>query len=175
MCHLRAIQRHSAQAECVREVAGHTQHGDIDCWQCSGDSLSASSPGGAATSKRWVGHISTAAGQRHGHHRNWHQISTEAPTATGTPQCPSLGLNWHRIPSYPAILIPAPCLDHSSLLGSRIVFGKANERPAGHGLLVAGAALPVQTFQLQGRVRPCHTHPWCPPLQEPSPILASSL
>lgn len=184
VCHPRVIQSHPGQAECVQ--AGHTRRGDTGCWQCFGDSPSAS-PGGAATSKRsgWgtspCAAASTTVGQcwemleHHGHHWEQHQTSTKASTATGAPQCPQLRTELALNSSYPAILIPAPCLDQSSLLNSRIVFSKANERPARFGLPVPGAALPVQMFQLQGRVTPCHSHPWCPPLQEPSPIPASSL
>lgn len=131
VCHPRA----QGHAECVQ--AGRTWHGDIGCWQWFGDSPSAS-PGGAATSKRsgWgtspcpAG--STPAGQcwemleHHGHHWEQHQTSTKASTATGTPQCPQLRTELVLNSSYPAILTPAPCLDQSSLLDSRIVFSKAN-------------------------------------------------
>lgn len=75
------------------------QHRDIGCWQWFGDGPSASVPQpsrsrghGWGTSPCAAG--SRAAGQRrarlerHGHLQNQHQTSTEAPAATGAPQCP---------------------------------------------------------------------------------------
>lgn len=174
-CQPRAIQSHSGQAKCVREVAGHTRHRDIGCWQWFGDSHSASIPQPRRSShpKEAVDgarlHVQLAPEQRDSAGKRWSTSDTigtstkpppKHPQQLGLPSAPSLGLNWHQIPSYPAILIPAPCLDQSSLLSSRIVFGKANECPARRGLPVSRSSLPsVQMFQLQGRVRPCHTHP----------------
>lgn len=101
-CPPRAIQWHSAQAECVQEVAGHTRHGDIGCWQCFGDSPSASILQPRRSShleEAMVGHVSmsswlhssgTAPGNAGAPRTPPEpaQRSTEAPAATGTPQCP---------------------------------------------------------------------------------------
>lgn len=177
-CHPRAIQRHPGQAERDRS---HTARGHWLPAVVWGQPL-CQHP--TATSKRpWMGHISTSSWLHHSRTAPGNARAPQTPPEPAPnlhqntrsnwelPSAPSSGLNWHRVQSYPAILIPAPCLDQSSPLGSRIVFSRASECPARLELPVAGIALPVQMFQLQGRVRPCHSHPQCPPLQEPSPSL----
>lgn len=162
----RAIQSCSGQAECVREVAGHAQHRDIGCWQWFGDSHSASipQPRRSCHPKEAVDgahlHVWLATQQRNSTGKRWSTADTtrtstkpppKHPQQLGLPSAPSLGPNWHRIPSYPAILIPVPCLDQSSLLSSRIVFGKANERPARHGLPVSRSCSPSADVPAAGQ------------------------
>lgn len=177
-CHPRAVQRHPGQAECGRS---HTARGH---WLPAVGLGTAPLPASHSHLQEAVDgahlHVQLVPPQQDSTRkcqstRDTTRTSTKPPPKhpqqLGLPSAPSSGLNWHRVPGYPAILIPAPCLDQSSPLGSRIVFSRASECPARLGLPVAGIALPVQMFQLQGRVRPCHSHPRCPPLQEPSPSL----
>lgn len=87
-------------------------------------------------------HVQLAPEQRDSAGQGWSATDTSRtstkpppkhPQRLGLPSAPGAGLNWHRTPGYPAILIPAPCPDQSSLPGSRILLGKANERPAPSG------------------------------------------